>query len=71
MLVVKLEAHYYKKATGITSFSCDAGAEFEAVVDACLADGEARSYTSRSVGTNAANEIVAEFFITWSFKAKL
>jgi hypothetical protein len=39
-------------------------------VDACIADGEARTYISKSTGTNVAGEVVAEFFITWSFKAK-
>jgi hypothetical protein len=70
MLVVKLEANYFKKATGITSFTCEAGKDFEEIVEACLKDGEARNYRARSVGTNDAGELVAEFFITWSFKAK-
>jgi hypothetical protein len=70
MLVVKLEASYFKKATDLTSFSCTAGKEFEEVVEACLKDGESKSYTAKSVGTNKAGELVAEFLITWSFKAK-
>jgi hypothetical protein len=70
MLVVKLEANYFKKATGVTAFACNAGKEFEQIVDACIADGEARTYTAKSTGTNDAGEIVAEFFMTWSFKAK-
>ena len=70
MLVVKLEANYFKKATGLTSFTCNAGKDFEQIVDACIEDGEARSYTAKSIGTNSDGEIVAEFLITWSFKAK-
>lgn len=70
MLVVKLEANYFKKATGITSFTCEAGKDLEQIVDACIQDGEARSYTARSIGVNNAGEVVAEFFITWSFKAR-
>jgi hypothetical protein len=70
MLVVKVESTYFKKATGITSFHCGAGKDLEQIVEDCLKDGEARSYTAKSVGTNTAGEIVAEFFITWSFKAK-
>jgi len=70
MLVVKVESTYFKKATGITAFTCNAGKEFQEIVDACIADGEARTYISKSTGTNVAGEVVAEFFITWSFKAK-
>lgn len=70
MLVVKVESTYFKKATGLTSFTCNAGKEFEQLVDDCIADGEARTYRSKSIGTNDAGEVVAEFFITWSFKAK-
>lgn len=70
MLVVKVEANYFKKATGITAFTCNAGKDFEQIVNACLADGEGRSFTAKSIGTNSNNEVVAEFFITWSFKAK-
>jgi hypothetical protein len=70
MLVVKVESTYFKKATGLTSFTCNTGKDFEQIVDDCIADGEARSYTAKSTGINDAGEVVAEFFITWSFKAK-
>jgi len=70
MLVVKVESTYFKKATGLTSFTCNNGKDFEQIVDDCIADGEARTYISKSIGTNEAGEVVAEFFITWSFKAK-
>ena len=70
MLVVKVESTYFKKATGVTAFTCNAGKDFEQVIDDCIADSEARTYIAKSVGTNDAGEVVAEFFITWSFKAK-
>jgi hypothetical protein len=70
MLVVKLEANYFKKAVGITSFTCNAGNDFKKVVDECLQTGEGKTYTAKSVGTNENGEEVAEFLITWSFKAK-
>lgn len=70
MLVVKLEANYSKKAVAKTYFTCKGGKDFEAIVDECLKDGEAKTYTAKSVGMNDAGEVVAEFFITWSFKAK-
>jgi hypothetical protein len=70
MLVVKMEAHYFKKATGITFFTCDAGKDFERVVDECVREHTALTYVATAVGRNEQHEKVAEFFITWSFKPK-
>lgn len=70
MLVVQVESTYQKKATGRTSFTCDDGALFRLAVEEAIATGEPRTVRARSVGTNAAGEPVAEFYITWSFKAR-
>ncbi len=70
MLVVKVESEYFKKATGRTSFMCEDGDLFRKAVEESIASGEARTVKARSVGTNKEGEVVAEFFITWSFKAK-
>ncbi len=70
MLVVNLEANYFKKAIDLTTFVCEDGQLIEALVDEAIATGEARSIRVKSVGKNKAGEIVAEFYITWSFKAK-
>lgn len=71
MLVVSLEATYFKKATDLTTFVCEDGKQIEQLVDEAIATGEARSIKAKSVGHNKAGEIVAEFYITWSFKAKI
>jgi hypothetical protein len=70
MLVVKVESEYFKKATDRTSFVCEDGELFRNAIEESIASGEARTVRARSVGTNKQGEIVAEFFITWSFKAK-
>ena len=70
MLVVGLEATYFKKATGITYFTCDAGKEINDTVAEAIRTGEGRSVKAKSVGTNQDGELVATFFITWSFKTK-
>lgn len=70
MLVIGLEAKYYKKATGRTSFVCEDGALFEKAVEESIATGEGRVIKAKSVGKNKDGETVAEFYITWSFKAK-
>lgn len=71
MLVVKVESEYFKKATGTTSFICEDGELFQQAVEETIATGEARIVKAKSVGTNKEDEVVAVFYITWSFKAKL
>ena len=68
MLVVNMEAGFTKKATGRTRFTCEEGKSIREAVDRARATGEAQTVRTRSVGTLETGEIVAEFFITWSFK---
>jgi hypothetical protein len=70
MLVVKVESEYFKKATGRTTFTCEDGALFEQAINDTISTGEARTVKAKSIGRNKEGEIVAEFFITWSFKVK-
>jgi hypothetical protein len=70
MLVIKLEAEYFKKAVGLVLFTCTDGQAISRTIEETVASGESRTIRARSTGTNAAGEKVAEFFITWSFKAK-
>ena len=70
MLVVRLEAEYFKKAADITSFTCQDGALIKQAVEDSINTGEGKSVRAKSVGCNKAGEVVAEFYITWSFKAK-
>jgi hypothetical protein len=70
MLVIKMEVHYFKKAKGLTFFTCEAGKDFERIVDECIREDRAITYVATAVGRNESEEKVAEFFITWSFKVK-
>ena len=70
MLVTGLEANYSKKAIERTSFVCEDGELIEKAVEETIATGEARIVQAKSVGKNMKGEIIAEFFITWSFKVK-
>lgn len=70
MLVVGLQATYFKKATGITTFTCEDGIAMTETVNQAIQTGEGKTFKATAVGRNAAGEIVAEFFIEWSFKAK-
>ncbi len=70
MLVVKVESEYFKKATGRSSFVCEDGKLFEQAVEESIQTGEARVVKAKSTGRNKEGDIVAEFYITWSIKAK-
>lgn len=70
MLVVKVESEYFKKAADRTSFVCEDGVLFQQAVEETLATGEAKTVKAKSTGRNKQGELVAEFYITWSFKVK-
>lgn len=70
MLVVKVEATYFKKATSLTTFVCNDGLAFRAAVEAALSTKESQTIAATSVGRNNSNEEVASFVVTWSFRAK-
>ena len=40
------------------------------MIEEAVATGEPRTIRAKTIGKNKAGEIIAEFFITWSFKAK-
>lgn len=70
MLIVKVESEYFKKATGVTTFTCKAGTEISQVIEEAITSGEGKSIKVQSIGKNSEGETVAEFWLTWSFKAK-
>jgi hypothetical protein len=70
MLVVKVESEYFKKATGLTIFVCEDGEQIQRAIEESIATGDARIVRAKSVGRNKNDEVIAEFFITWSFKRK-
>ena len=70
MLVTKVESNYFKKAIGITAFTCHDGAQISGAIKSSVASGESHSVITSSVGLNESGETVATFLITWSFKSK-
>jgi hypothetical protein len=70
MLVVKIEGDFMKKAGDVSTFSCTDGLAIRETILRALQTGEAQSIRARSTGVNKAGEPVADFYITWSFKAK-
>src|SRR5665213_1434151 len=70
MLVTHMEASYFKKAKGVSFFTCEQGLEIADEINAAATTSESKTITIKSTGRNLNNEIIAEFLFTWSFKAK-
>jgi hypothetical protein len=70
MLVIKLEAQYFKKAIQRTYFTCSNGLAIKEAIAKSKLTGEAHLVECTSAGKNSQGELISEFKITWSFKAK-
>ena len=70
MLVVKTEGEYFKKAVDKTTFVCEDGSQIKKMIEEAVESGDGRTIRAKTIGKNKAGELVAEFFITWSFKTK-
>ncbi len=70
MLVTATEGKFYKKATGTILFTCADVAAVHAAVDHAVATGQPVTVVCHSTGKNEQEEMVAEFWFTWSFKAR-
>ena len=69
MLVVDFRAEYHKKANQKITFSCDQGRELFQLIDSLNVNDTAQ-LTMISTGTSESGEVVARFYVTWSFKRK-
>jgi hypothetical protein len=70
MLVTQLRATYTKKATERIYFTCSDGGAIKAAIAQAIESGEGQTIDTISVGRTANGDLVSEFVITWSFKAK-
>ena len=70
MLVTGIEGSFVKKAVDLTTFICADGELIRQTIADSIISGEGKIIRAKSVGRNNAGEIVAEFIITWSFKAR-
>lgn len=70
MLVVAVEGRFYKKAVGLTRFVCEEGLLIQQAIQQAIDLSEPQSIKAKAAGFNQNNELMAEFWITWSFKAK-
>ncbi len=70
MLVVDFKAEYHKKANQRITFTCDQGYELFKLIDG-MKPGVTSQLRMISTGRNPSGEIVAKFYVTWSFKRKV
>ena len=70
MLVLDCKGTFLKKATGVILFTCEDGELLAQAVDEAIQSNEPRTVTCTSLGRNESGELVSEFAITWSFKAR-
>lgn len=70
MLVTGMDSRYYKKATGITIFTCKDGILLQHAVTQAAATGAPQTARVFSEGRNKAGDLVAEFWFEWSFRQK-
>ena len=70
MLITGMEAKFFKKAKGVSFFRCDEGTKIGRAISTSRTAGSGQEIKVHTIGTNSEKEVVAEFWFTWSFKAK-
>lgn len=70
MLVTKIEASFTKKASERIYFTCTDGNAILQAIETAIATGEGQAVTATSIGRNKVGEVVSEFKVEWSFKAR-
>ena len=70
MLVLSCEGNFAKKATGITTFTCNDSALIKSSIDKAITSGEAVIIPTTMEGKNDKGELVASFIFNWSIKVR-
>lgn len=70
MLVTGVEGKFYKRATEPVSFVCKDGQAIRETIENAVESGKPQTIRVLSSGFNRQNELVADFWVTWSFKLK-
>ena len=70
MLVSDLKATFVKKAATKITFTCTQGPAIAGAVQKAIETGEGQTVTAKTIGYDTHGDVVSEFAITWSFKAR-
>ena len=71
MLVIGVTIKFTKKAVGIINFECNQGNEIYQTIQKSIDTAEGQTIEALTIARNERGDVVAEFFIKWSFKEKV
>ena len=70
MLVASNRATFHKKARGRITFKCEEGNEVMEAIQKAVETGEGQTIWMKSVGRDAAGDLVSEFEFQWTLKKR-
>ena len=71
MLVIGVTIKFTKKAVGIITFECNQGNEIYQTIQKSIDTAEGQTIEALTIARDDQGDVVAEFFIKWSFKVKV
>ena len=71
MLVVGVKINFTKKAVGIITFECNQGREIYQAIQKSIDTEQGKTIEVLTIARDEKGDVVAEFFIKWSFKVKV
>jgi hypothetical protein len=69
-LPIKSEAVFYKKAKGVTTFTCNDSKMIKSKVEEAIESSEGVEIKTTSIGRNKEGEKLCEFIFYWSIKTR-
>ena len=69
-ILIGMKANFIKKASGVTTFSCNDGEKIKTAVNKCAKENIPIKVNVKSRGNNENGELIAEFEFIWSFKQR-
>lgn len=70
VILVSTKAEFLKKATDVSTFTCDTWHVFNEAANKAIETNEVQTATGTAIGINKAGENIANFEFTWSFKKR-
>ena len=71
LLVLEQRAEFVKKATTLTTFTCEDGQEAFDAVQRALDSGQPQTVTMLGTGRNTSGDVVCRVYITWTYKVRV
>ena len=71
MLVIGVTIKFTKKAVGVITFECNQGKKIHETIQKSITSEDGKIIEVLTIARDEYGDIVAEFFIKWSFKVKV